>query len=112
MRARGRVRVCVRVPACVRVCALHTRVRARVRGSFPALARPPWECANRQTVTSLVDGGSDRCPYCAQAERESRSVGTLKTWPRVPACVWAIPASAAMAGSNVLDTIGVSNLDN
>lgn len=63
MRARGRVRVCVRVPACVRVCALHTRVRVRVRSSFPALAPDPVECANRETGTRFVDGGHPHPQY-------------------------------------------------
>ena len=57
MRARGRVRVCVRVPACVRVCALHTRVRVRVRGSFPRLASDPvpvCQSANRHKLAERM----------------------------------------------------------
>ena len=59
-------RVCVRVPA-----------RVRVRGSFPCHPRSPrvvqMYCDNQESVTTLSDGGSIRCPYCAQADRGSAS---------------------------------------
>ena len=46
----------------------------------------------------------------AQADRGSRLAGTLTTWPRVPACVWAIPASAAWQAQEFGQGLALRNL--
>ena len=72
-------------------------------------------CDNQESVTSLSDGGSIRCPYWAQAGEGSASdprggnLDNLATRPRL--CV-GDSRERRVAGSNVLGAVGVPNLEN